>query len=244
MGYLSTTISRQVRTNQPGVHPRLEEVVRRHLQHPWQAPLHSSTVEAFGKLEKIVGKTTSNGIIIDSGCGTGFSTRLISEVFPDSLVIGIDRSADRLARTQSPSSKIRTDFRTTMLRHEDQVIWWRAELTTAWRLMQAAGWTLQRHFLLYPNPYPKYRHLARRWHGHPVFPQLLDLGGVLEMRTNWSTYAQEFALAAGWVTGEPIVAEPVLQAVVTSPFEQKYARSGHSLYRVRTPGESTTISSN
>ena len=48
---------------------------------------------------------------------------------------------------------------------------------------------------LYPNPWPKKKHLGRRWHGAPVFPALVKLGGELEMRSNWQTYLDEFALA-------------------------------------------------
>ena len=67
-----------------------------------------------------------------------------------------------------------------------------ANLIDFWRLSVQTEWRLQKHYLLYPNPWPKKKHLQRRWHGHPVFPSILELGGELELRTNWKIYADEF----------------------------------------------------
>lgn len=63
-------------------------------------------------------------------------------------------------------------------------------------------------------------------------PDLVRLGGRLELRTNWQVYAEEFARAlqlygvrdaavSAWMPSSPI-----------SAFERKYAASGHQLYRV------------
>lgn len=35
----------------------------------------------------------------------------------------------------------------------------------------------------------------RRWHGHPVFPLLVALGGRLVVRTSWDGYLREFRVA-------------------------------------------------
>ena len=64
----------------------------------------------------------------------------------------------------------------------------RADLNDFYRLAADAGWRLARHFILYPNPWPKSVHLKRRWHGAPVFPYMLRLGGVMELRSNWKLY--------------------------------------------------------
>lgn len=137
---------------------------------------------------------------------------------PDKLVIGVDRSAGRLRRAPA--------------RLPDNALVLRSDLVDFWRLAHGADWRLAGHYLLYPNPYPKPAQRGRRWHGHPVFPALVALGGRLELRSNWSVYAEELAgtLAAygagvtverGFEPGEPI-----------SEFERKYAASGHTLYRV------------
>jgi len=109
-----------------------------------------------------------------------------------------------------------------------------ADLVDFWRLAHAAEWRLAGHYLFYPNPYPKPGQQGRRWHGHPVFPAVVALGGRLELRSNWSIYAEELAatltgygagvtLERGFEPDDPI-----------SEFERKYSASGHTLYRVTT----------
>ena len=118
-------------------------------------------------------------LILDSGCGVGQSTAKLALRFVDSYVLGIDKSAARLGR--SPELP------------EDACLV-RAELVDGWRLLASRGERLARHDLLYPNPWPKIGHLARRWHGHAVFPELLALGGVLECRSNWESTLPSWAL--------------------------------------------------
>ncbi|MEJ2385643.1 MAG: hypothetical protein P8Y54_14885 [Xanthomonadales bacterium] len=83
--------------------------------------------------------------------------------------------------------------------------------------------------------------MQRRWHGHPVFPDLLALGGRLELRTNWSLYAQEFAWAAARLTGRTIRPGELPAAEALSPFERKYRASGHTLYSVVVPSSSSGV---
>jgi tRNA G46 methylase TrmB len=107
----------------------------------------------------------------------------------------------------------------------------RAECADIWRLMLEADWSVVRHFLLYPNPWPKPGHLQRRWHGHPVFPQLLALSDVVELRTNWQVYAEEMG-AALFVAGRPAGIERIRPEAALTDFEEKYRDSGHALWRL------------
>jgi tRNA (guanine-N7-)-methyltransferase len=216
-----------VHSSQAGVHPRLGRVLARHQAAPWQGALHAPTVHAFARLRALVGRER-RPLVLDSGCGTGESTRRLAEAFPEALVIGADKSAARLARTGAT----RFPFR------EGNAVWLRADLATFWRLARDAGWRPQRHFLLYPNPWPKPGHLQRRWHAHPVFPCLLALGGQLEMRTNWAIYAQEFAWSAAALTRKAIEPCELPPGDALSPFERKYRASGHTLYSVEVPSPS------
>jgi tRNA (guanine-N7-)-methyltransferase len=108
----------------------------------------------------------------------------------------------------------------------------RADLVDFWRLLDAAGLRLARHYILYPNPWPKIGHLARRWHAHPVFPFVARLGGVLECRSNWKVYVEEFAYALQLVTGSEVGWECFDTALPLTPFERKYRDSGQTLYRI------------
>ena len=222
--------SRPVSSLQHDVHPRLAAVLDTHLSHAWRAPLHAPSVAAFETLAAEVGNETRR-LVLDSGCGTGESTRLIAQAWPDCLVIGVDKSQVRLARSGA----------TRFPHREKNAVWVRAELPTFWRLALAVGWRLQRHYLLYPNPWPKPAQLRRRWHAHPVFPQLLALGGVLEMRCNWEVYALEFAAAANRVLGVETSPQLLGETDITSPFELKYRASGHPLYSVSVSCEAGAV---
>jgi hypothetical protein len=108
-----------------------------------------------------------------------------------------------------------------------------AELSSFWRLLQAAEWPVSHQYLLYPNPWPKPGQLQRRWHGHPVFPTLLATGGWLELRSNWPVYVDEFSLALqtlGEAPGAVQTLTPDPDAL--TPFERKYTASGHTLWQV------------
>lgn len=211
-----------LRTRQRHVHPKLEAVVRRHLETTWQGGAHAPTAAAFAALVDLIGDDAGRGLVLDSGCGTGESTRRIAGAHPGHLVIGVDRSEARLARLRAPGLPHR----------EGNAIWVRAELAAFWRLALEQGWRLERHYLLYPNPWPKASHLRRRWHAHPAFTALLGLGGRFELRTNWKLYAHEFALAVQIATGLDAVVEPIGECAITSPFERKYRARGEDLYRV------------
>ncbi len=212
-----------VSSAQSAVHHRLPAVVQRHLDHAWRLKPHAPSVAAFEALRRLLEREVHQPLIFDSGCGTGMSTRKIAAAYPNSRVIGVDQSAHRLARAGASEFPCR----------ERNIIWLRAELATFWFLAEKAGWTLSRHYLLYPNPWPKASQLRRRWHAHPVFPTLLALGGVLEMRCNWHVYAQEFAAALTQVRRMDVTVQDVPCDEITSAFESKYRGIGMPLYRVR-----------
>ena len=215
------TASRPVHSNQSGPHPALERTVRRHLAHPFRRPPAAHAREAFARL---VERADGRPWILDSACGTGESTARLAQRHPEAWVVGIDRSEERLSRGRR---KLATAL-------PGNAILLRTDAPDLWHLMAEAGWCVACHYLLYPNPWPKAEHLGRRWQGHPRFADLLRLGGRLELRTNWPVYAQEFAHAlqvAGHAATLGVVAAPETEPI--SPFERKYALSGHTLWRLQ-----------
>ncbi|WP_280553377.1 SAM-dependent methyltransferase [Halomonas sp. 25-S5] len=214
-----TARSRSIVSRQTGPHQDLPRRVARALAHPLRKPLAAHTREAFDRARDWLEHRNGASLILDAGCGVGLSTRRLAEQDPAAAVIGVDRSADRLSRDHGPLP--------------DNALLVRADLVDFWRLALDAGWRPARHFLLYPNPYPKAAHLKMRWQGHPVLPVILALGGRLELRSNWRLYAEEFALAVTQVTGVATEAEPFVpgEACLT-PFEQKYDASGQALWRL------------
>ena len=175
-------------------------------------------------------------VILDSGCGTGESTIHIARRFPNIPVIGIDKSCDRLNKAGNPVQTAGEDV-------PRNAFWIRAELLDFWRLaldrVKAGEWAIPYHAVFYPNPWPKQSEATRRFHMHPIFPTLLALGQVTELRTNWEIYAREFAEAARIVyecTASSAHAQITCKSFEpTAPetaFERKYKEAGQTLWRV------------
>jgi len=219
----------QVKSQQTQPHRRLQQILQRHLQTNWNQPFHQPTVVAYQRLLNSRALDDDRPLILDSGCGTGYSTQKFAVMFPDHLVIGADRSGVRLLKGGVSDGFLSVG----------NCILLRAELTTLWRLLLRDRHLPDRHYLFYPNPWPKAAHLRRRWHGHPVFPQLLALGGEIEMRCNWLVYAHEFAQAVSFVTGQRIVVSDCLPVSASSLYEKKYQARNQPLYVVVVPQKAT-----
>lgn len=210
--------SRPVVSNQLGPHHDLSRRVARALARPLRKPVADHTKQAFNHAN-VWYQQRQAPLILDAGCGVGLSTRRLAVQFPEHSVIGVDRSEHRLGRDHGelPANALLV----------------RADLVDFWRLADQARWAPERHYLLYPNPYPKAAHLKMRWHGHPVFPTVLALGGRLEVRTNWQLYIDEFAQAVTQVTGQQAHVSPLLpDGDYLTPFEAKYDQSGQTLWRL------------
>ncbi len=212
--------SRRIQSNQSGVHENLESVVQKHLSSSFRKPVAGHTQDSFNRIRPKVEQALEAGVglIFDSGCGAAMSTRRLAQQKPGSLVIGIDRSAHRLNKEYNQSLPV-------------NALLVQAECADFWRLALESGWLLEKHAIFYPNPYPKSKHLKRRWHGHPAFPALLGLGGELELRSNWKTYVDEFDLALNLSGVQHHSVESINPQQAMTLFEKKYQASGQTLYR-------------
>jgi tRNA (guanine-N7-)-methyltransferase len=211
--------SRFINSAQNGPHGDLETLVRRRMAHPFRKPIADYNREAFAAAMVAYGDRQPGApLMLDAGCGVGWSTQRIAETYPDHFIFGVDQSVDRINRGKPlplPSNAVLV----------------RADLVDFWRLLAENGVKLARHYNLYPNPWPKIGHLARRWHGHAVFPTWLNLGGEVECRSNWPIYIEEMALALTQLTGQKVLAESYETDDPMTPFEKKYLASGHLLWR-------------
>ncbi len=211
--------SREITSAQDGVHADLPALLARHLAHPFRKPILDYNRTAFAEaLAAWQAWRADAPLILDAGCGVGWSTLRIAAQFPEHFVIGVDQSSDRIGRGKPEDLPA-------------NAVLIRADLVDFWRLLAEAKIRLARHYNLYPNPWPKIGHLARRWHGHAVFPVWRELGGVLECRSNWSIYIAEMAWALSRLSGQAVAAEAYVTADPMTPFERKYLASGHQLWR-------------
>ncbi len=213
--------SRRVTSSQTEVSHQLQQLVEKHLLQAYEKPLRSFSKSQFNTVNRLI-KQSRLPIILDSGCGTGDSTLALSERYPDKLVIGIDKSINRLGKHLKKGTVYR----------QDNVILIHGDLVDYWRLIAKAQWPIEKQYILYPNPWPKPNQIKRRWYGHPVFPKMLSLCRHIELRSNWKVYADEFMLAYEQVTGFKAKIERLKPGEFLSPFEKKYANSGHELYCV------------
>jgi tRNA (guanine-N7-)-methyltransferase len=232
--------SSPVRSSQSGIHDQLHALVAKHAGSRFLKPIAPYSGTAFDTSIAAWRAAGERPLILDAGCGTGMSTLNLAMLFPDHFVIGVDQSADRLARKLAwPTTRAMPS----------NFIMVRADLVDYWRLMHESRMYPDRHYLFYPNPWPKKQHVGRRWHGHPVFPFVIALGGHFECRSNWRIYIDECAAAVTQLTAVEVTTEqyfpeggaapkdlsstPALASSPLTPFESKYLASGHSLWRCR-----------
>ncbi len=225
----------EIKSSQTAVHSRLEQVLIRHSKNTWQGHIKEHTKVAFRALLDIYKDEMEAGFLLDSGCGTGASSLRLAQQNPSKLVIGIDKSPQRLGRGELGVLE-KASLATRPVRLNNCVLL-RAEAADFWRLLAQCSLVPEKIYIYYPNPWPKPAHLMRRWHGHPVFPVLLKFGVPIEVRSNWKTYLDEFALAAQILGSslpeiEELGSENFADGFV-SPFEKKYYHSGHRLWRIR-----------
>jgi len=222
--------SREVTSNQSGIHENLEQIVRKHFISEFKKPIAEHTQVAFDSIrcdvENALNKGTS--LYFDSFCGTGMSTTILANENPNALVVGIDRSIARLSKKYNESIP-------------ENVILLQADCIDFWLLAVKANWKLDRHTIYYPNPYPKSKHVKRRCHAHPSYPLLFELGGQIELRTNWKIYADEFAQSFAYASDYLKEAEFKCSGLVSlvfdkrnakymTLFEKKYVEDGQEIY--------------
>ncbi|MDR2925093.1 MAG: SAM-dependent methyltransferase [Azoarcus sp.] len=218
---MSYANSRIPESAQQGVHTHLAERVCTHLASPFRKPI--ADVSRAARDDALAGWDGHAPLIVDAGCGVGHSTIELARTYSDHCVIGVEKSEDRLQRRKPYPDALMPS----------NMVFVRANLVDFWRVLAEDGLRLARHYILYPNPWPKIGHLGRRWHAHPVFPDILRLGGVLECRSNWAVYIDEFACALELARGCPVAGEAFEAARPLTPFERKYRDSGQCLYRLR-----------
>jgi len=226
-----------VTSNQDSLYKNLDETVRKYIATRFLRPIADHTRQAFEEARQFVDNfygnscTSPRDIVLDSGCGAGESTLHLAKRSPGVPVIGIDKSAMRLNKAGNVHQQeaAGTDL-------PPNAFWVRAELLDFWRLaldeVQAGRWNVIHHAVFYPNPWPKESEAGRRFHLHPVFPTLLALSPITELRTNWEIYAREFAEASRIVCSTAnITCESFNPETPETAFERKYKEAGQKLWR-------------
>ena len=210
--------SKAIISNQTGIHENLTDLVNKHLAHPSKKPFQAHTLAAFAEIDALV-QAFEGEVILDSCCGVGQSTRILAKKYPQALVIGVDKSASRIERNVDD------------IWQAENYHLIRADLNDFYRLVTKANWQVDQHYILYPNPWPKSKHVQRRWHGSAVFPDMINIGEKIILRSNWRLYLEEFQFAAQ-IAGKSGAISKVADTEPLTPFEAKYQASEQQCWQL------------
>ena len=126
------------------------------------------------------------------GAGQGLHAIRYAQAHPDRTLVAVERTRDKFARLAQ--RKAHHALEGLHVVHADAV-------SIVTHFVRPA--TLDRVFLLYPNPYPKARQANQRWYNSPFLGELkrkMRPGASLRLATNLDWYAREaeHALVAQW----------------------------------------------
>lgn len=215
--------SKPVLSDQFSVHENLAELVKKFQFGVYKKPIPMQVVKDFESVLINLKNNNNSNVIFDWGCGVGESTYILSKQYPDSFIIGVDKSDSRLKRKNSFKRNLPTNM---MLLKGNIVDWWKVVA------MQKHLLKIKKQYILFPNPYPKKKHLKLRWHAQPIFQSIMQINSPIEVRSNWKIYIEEFANALDiYFPDKKVFVEQYHPSHFLTPFEKKYYLSGQKLFR-------------
>jgi tRNA (guanine-N7-)-methyltransferase len=217
--------SKFVTSNQAGIHDKLDSILKRYSRENYIRPIAEFSHKTFNELLDWINSFDSRSVMLDMGCGTGQSSYELAKMYPENLVIGIDKSINRIDRNNDFKYQLPVNVKIV-----------RGELLDLWYLFFQASklnlLTIEKQYILFPNPWPKKKHVKLRFHANPIFPFILALSQNIELRTNWKIYAEEFLFACKFYGVKKVTTRQYIPKNVISSFELKYLESDHHLYKV------------
>lgn len=125
----------------------------------------------------------SKPVDIEIGCGTGLHSIQYAKAHPERVLIAIEHTHERFGKFSRLAEKAALS---NLIPVHANAISWVAHLVPKH--------SIEKIFLLYPNPNPKDRQRNKRWHAMPFMGCLLEClmpGGELTLATNELFYAEE-----------------------------------------------------
>ena len=205
--------SRRVFSNQLKKNTKLLYYLEKNYQNDFTPFIIESTFRIYELIKGF--KDQGIPIILDNGCGTGLSSLWLAVQNPDSVVFGIDRTANFTHKNRYKN-----------------LIFAQVEISQLWRILWEKKIPISKAYFLYPNPWPKSKHLTRRWHAHPAFKYLTYITNSFELRTNWEIYALEAQASLEFMTENRITLSKFKPNYSISLHEEKYMNSGHDLFKL------------
>lgn len=170
----------------------------------------------------------STTIDLELGCGTGMFAMNYASEHPNRHLIAIEQTVNKFQRFSRAYQHQPLSNLTPV--HADAGLWVDRYLSKA---------SVDRLFILYPNPYPKPKQRNLRWHYMPAMHSILNAlkpGSELLFCTNLEWLVEEAAVqfSEGWglklESVQPV--SPGSRAPLTR-FEKKYLERGETCFDLR-----------
>lgn len=162
---------------------------------------------------------------LEIGAGQGLHAVRYCRDHRDRQLIALERTHNKFARLQQRKNH-HPNLENLYIAHADAI-------NFVCHFVPAES--LERIFLLYPNPYPKTAHAQRRWHRSPFMSFLMTRlrpKGELNLATNLSWYRDEAIRHLGQEHPLTLVHEVVLTdpSAARTHFEKKYLERGETCF--------------
>lgn len=175
----------------------------------------------------LLGLPIHHHLDLEIGAGQGLHSIQYCRTHPIRHLLAIERTHQRFAKLQQRKDH-HPEIDNLSVFHADAVAFVTHYLPVK---------SLDKVFLLYPNPYPKNSQANLRWHKSPFIHQLklkMKPGAVLELATNIESYAREARTDFVEIWGMPLIEEREVQ--VSAPprthFEKKYLLRGERCWNL------------
>lgn len=164
---------------------------------------------------------------VEIGCGVGYHPLRYARENPDRQIVAFEKTTAKFAKFVSRIEN-HDPLPNLFAVHGDAV---------AWISHSFAPESVDRYFLLYPNPYPKESQRNLRFHAMPFFSFLratLKKGGTITMATNEEFLMREARQAMREQWGLVLVEcrEISRDAVPRTHFEKKYLERGERCWNM------------
>ncbi|MGZ3651744.1 MAG: SAM-dependent methyltransferase [Bdellovibrionota bacterium] len=169
----------------------------------------------------------SRPVDVEIGCGVGFHPLRYARENPERQLVAFEKTSDKFAKFLG-RLKNHDALPNLIPVHGDAV---------AWISHAFAPESVDRYFLLYPNPYPKESQRNLRFHAMPFFSYLratLKKGGTITMATNEDFLVREACTVMRESWGLKLVEcrELARNATPRTHFEKKYLERGERCWNL------------
>lgn len=173
----------------------------------------------------------SGPLDLEIGAGTGMFALTYAQAHPDRHLIAIEHTNEKFRKFQRQIAE-QGPFRNLTAIQANGI---------SWVTQQLPAQSVERLYLLYPNPNPKPKHQNKRWHAMPFMAKLIEVlkpGGEILLVTNEKFYFDEAREFFGQ-TWKLIEREALIFDQGSSPpeaprtlFEKKYLERGELCYQL------------